>query len=51
MAETPKAPKQTLSINFNHRRSNDHDDYEQYMRAVLRQAVKRPDVAPLKRTH
>lgn len=49
MAEIPKTPKD-LQIN-KLRRPATSDDYEDYMRAVLRQAMAHPDVAPSKRTH
>lgn len=49
MAETPKTPKD-LKLKA-YRRRNSEDEYENYMQAVLKQALTHPDVALGKRTH
>lgn len=49
MAETPKTPKD-LMIKKLRPNAGEGDDYEQYMRAVLRQAHEHPD-RPCVRTH
>ncbi|SFB99307.1 hypothetical protein SAMN04488059_101296 [Devosia psychrophila] len=50
MAETAKTPRH-LNITKIRPRACDDDDYQEYMRAVLRQANKYPDKPFISRTH
>lgn len=50
MAETPKTPND-LKFRKLRKKSGENDDYQEYMRAVLRQANEYPDKPIGIRTH